>query len=362
MITPLRPLLLAVGLSLACGPARAADKPPKAVRALEKRVAKAPSGPAKAAVVREMAPLRAPELLDDLLFAGADPSREVRQAALIVLAAYGPELDLPERDELYLNGLNDADPGVQGAAVSALEPRLAQPEAGPRLLARLPGVLRSSPSWSSRRAAAGLLERAAAPLSEDAAKALLDAARADKHPEVRRAAAQALGSRAVAGAGPLLQRLRSADPDEPVRLAAEDALRRMGGTATALVIAVLPFEARGKAEKSALLALQDAFTAALSTSQVATVVERGAVSARLTELKFQDAHIDDGKALAVGELLRAEQVVTGTLERQGDELRCAARRVDVATGQVWAAPEVRGLIHDEAALRARCAARLLGTF
>jgi HEAT repeat protein len=356
MMRMILPLLFMVG------PAEAADKAPKAVRSLEKRVAKAASGPAKAAVVREMGPLRHPDLLDDLLYAGADPSREVRHAALIALAAYGPELDLPERDELYLHGLNDADPGVQGAAVSALEPRLAQPEAGPRLLARLPAILRSSPSWSSRRATAGLLERSPAPLSEEAAKALLDAARADKHPEVRRAAVSALGSRAVAGAGPLLSRLRNADPDEPVRLAAEDALRRMGGTATALIIAVLPFEGRGKADNGSLRALQDAFTAAISSSQVATVVERGAVSARLVELKFQDAHIDDGRALAVGKLLRAEQVVTGTLERQGDELRCLARRVDVATGQVWAAPEVRGLTHDEAALRASCAARLLGTF
>jgi TolB-like protein len=360
---------LLAGAALApAAPARADDPPPRLASKpdawLLKKLPSAKDAASRAEIVAAMGHKRSPALLAQLVHAAGDPAREVRVAALRGLAAYGPQLADPQRDGAYLLGLQDASPEVVQVAREALAARVqaaAQPgmDALGRELARLG---RRGDAWLTRKAAVELIERLPPELGPGVDPALLEAAQLDASAEVRRAAALALGARQVGAARPLLSRLRSKDPDEQVRLAAEDALRRLGGTAVEVVVAVLPFETRAAQLKPLLIDLQDTFTSALAAAEVAQVVERRQVSAVIAELRYQDAHIDDGKALKVGQQLRAQEVVTGSLLLQGDEVTCLAKRVHVETGRVTAAPPTLGALHDLTALQRDCARRLIGSF
>ncbi len=319
----------------------------------------------KAAIVREIGRQRNVEGLALLYHAAGDPAGIVRRESIHALAAFGPALADPQRDGAYLTAIQDADPDVVGAGRVALAARIqSAAEPGMEAIVRqLVYLARSGTSFGTRKAAVELLERT--PPHLDAASIdtqLIETARQDNHAEVRRVAAIALGTRGVAAAKPTLVHLKNADTSEEVRLAASEALRRIGGPATTVVVAVMPFETKVPKLSVPVKDYQDAFTSALSAAQVARVVERKQIAAALTELKFQDTHIDDGKALKIGQMLRAEQVVTGVLQLAGDEVTCLSKRIDIASGEVYAAQPVVGSMHDLNALKLSCAQRLVGSF
>lgn len=354
-------LALAPGAAFAGDPAKKVDG--KSAEWLVGKLPDAKDAATRAAILAEMGELRDPALLAHLVHAAGDPDREVKVAAIGGLVAYGPQLADAQRDDAYLVALQDASPEVVRAAHDALAARL-QAAAEPGVDALVEALTRlgkSGRSWQTRKAAIELLERLPAP-EPGIDQALVDIARTELHAEVRRAAVVALGTRSVALASTLLSRIRSKDPEEQVRMAAEDSLRRIGGPATSIVVAVLPFETQAKGLHAFASDLQDYFTTSLAAAEVAQVVERRQVSAILTELKFQDANIDDGKAVKVGQLLRATQVVVGTIQGVGDEVTCLAKRVDVATGQVWASQPAVGATHDLQALTRECAKRLMESF
>lgn len=331
---------------------------------LVKKLPAAKDDATKAAIITEMGTKRDPSLLPHLIHAAGDPARDVRVAALEGLAAYGPLLADTQRDGAYVVGLQDASPDVVKAASDALAARLqAASEPGlDGLVGQLTRLGKTGQAWQTRKSAVELLERMP---TDDAGKvdaAITDIAKTERHTEVRRAAVLALGTRSVAISRPLLSKIRSKDPDEQVRMAAEDSLRRIGGPATSVVVAVLPFETRSKKLSKFTTDLQDFFTASLAASEVAQVVERRQVSAIMSELEFQDAHIDDGKAVKVGQMLRAGQVVTGSIQVTGDEVTCLAKRIDVESGKVWAAQPAVGATHDLPAVQRACAKRLMGSF
>ncbi len=353
---------------LALGAAHAAD-PAKKVAGkdaewLVKKLPEAKYAPTKAAIIAEMGTKRDPALLPHLVHAAGDPAREVRVAALEGLAAFGPALADDQRDSAYMVGLQDASPEVVQAAREALAARLqaASDHGLDGLVGQLARLGKTGQAWQTRKSAVELLERMP---TEDGGKvdaSITEIAQVERHPEVRRAAVLALGTRSVSAARPLLSKIRSKDPDEQVRMAAEDSLRRIGGPATNVVVAVLPFETKAKKLASFTTDLQDYFTTSLAASEVAQVVERRQVAAIMSELKFQDTHIDDGKAVKVGQMLRAGQVVTGSIQVTGDEVTCLAKRIDVETGKVWAAQPAVGATHDLAAVQRDCAKRLMGSF
>ena len=363
-------LLLAAGLAgSTSGVAIAGDAASKvdgkSPEWLKKKLKTADDVHFKVAIIREMGDSRDPSLLPVLLHAAGDAERKVRKEALHSLAAFGPQLADPGRDAAYMGGLQDADVAVVKEAQKALTARV-QAAAEPgmdNLVKQLTRYTKTGASWQTRKAAVELLER----IPDDLAgprldQTLTEVAQRETHPEVRRSAVIALGSRGVESAKPLLSRLKNTDDNEQVRLAAEDALRRIGGTASSVVVAVMPFETRAKKLAQHTESYQDFFTAALSSASVAKVVERKQIASVLSELHFQDAHIDDGKALKIGKMLRAGQVVTGSLQVTGDEVTCLSKRIDVATGEVWAAQPTVGSAHDLEALKRTCARRLVGSF
>ena len=352
---------------LVCHVAGAAKPPAEVVAGrdqgwLLKKLAKEDRVAMRAAIVAELGALRSPDVLPQLLRTTADRAAEVRTAALGALAAYGGDLADPERDGALLTGLGDGNPACVAAAELGLADRLqARVDAGmDRLVAQLIQLTQSGASWQSRRAAVRLLERS--PPSRDADQRLAEVAAQDPHAEVRRSAVLALGARGVGSAAGVLSRVRNTDSDEQVRLAAEAVLARMDVAASDAVLAVLPFETRARGLQALAAEMPAYFTASLASARVATVVERAQVDAVLRELRFQDQNIDDGQAVQVGKMLRATQVVTGTLHVVGDEVTCAAKRIDVVTGQVWAPLPAIGTLHDLAAVQRDCAARLASTF
>ena len=84
----------------------------------------------------------------------------------------------------------------------------------------------------------------------------------------------------------------------------------------------------------------------LSTAEIATVVERGQVATVVDELIFQDRFINDGKAVEIGKALRAEQVVTGTIQVVHGQVIITIKRIDVRTQQIISASESSGSFVD----------------
>lgn len=345
-------LLLLIG-----APAAAARLSRKPTAALLSRLEEA--GPAdRAALIDELARRRDPAAIPALARAAGDADRAVRRLAIAGLAAHGGSLADPTVDQALLSALQDVDPEVVAAAERALGARLAagvEPGAA-ALQGALARLGRAAPGWTTRRSAAALLGMAP---GGDPGPALIEIARLDAHPEVRRAAVTALGQRGVEAARPALSRVKNTDLDATVRLAAEGALARLGGPAQAAVVAVLPFSAQTADLAPFAASLQDSFTAAIAEGQGARVVERRQLEQALAELRGPAASQEG--AVRVGALLRADQVVLGSVSRVGDEVTCVAKRVVVATGEVQAT-SAAGSTHDLAALQRACAARLLRTF
>lgn len=310
----------------------------------------------RAAIVTELALAREVGAVGDLVRAATDRDARVRRAALEGL--FGMGVVDAGADDAVLTGLSDVDPEVRQAARKAAAARVRS--GATDVIGSICTLARRAETWTTRQAAVLSLE--GAPAGDPVDPALVEVARLDDHPEVRRAAAVALGVRGVAAGAAVLGTLRRRDPDEHVRLAAEEALARLGGPTTSLVVAVMPFEARAKEGEVFAAGLQDRFTTLLAAEEVATVVERRQVAQVLAELVFQDSNIDDGRAVQIGKLLRAQQVVTGTILVRGSAVTCLAKRVDVVTGAVAGSAEVVGELHDLESLGRECATRLARTF
>lgn len=361
MSTTHRAALLALAFAVAAPTAAGARLHRKPAPWLEERLARAPAGPKRLALATEVARRQDPALIPVLVAAAtSDPERAVRLVALEGLVGFGGALADPGRDTAYLQALETGDVGALRIVKKGITERMraGEPPGLEALADQLHTLARTGEGWRTRKVAlAALQPRAGASL----VPTLAAVAAQDPHPEVRRAAAEALGSVPDGGQRAVLVRLRKADPDAQVRLAAERALARLGGPESNLVIAVLPFETADPRLRGTAQELQSTMTTALDLAGSGRVVERGQLDAVFAELRLQAGALGEGEAVELGRLLRADTIVTGTLQRSGDEVRCLAKRIEVATGRVQAAPVVAGALHDLGALQQACAERLAGS-
>ena len=109
-------------------------------------------------------------------------------------------------------------------------------------------------------------------------------------PQVRTQVIQSIATRQLTEARAVLHDIQRNDLDESVRQAASDALKVLGGKVNDIVAAVMPLTIQGTDPNDLTQGFQNYLSGALSSSQVATIVERGQVDTVMEELIFQDDH------------------------------------------------------------------------
>lgn len=265
--------------------------------------------------------------------AASAPSSQVRLAAVRGLGSY----DGAEVVPALVNALADPFPAIREVAKSALAKR------GPAANDALLEALEQNPSHLVRAAAAKLLARSAKgpdkQLRLRVSLALLDAAKRDDAPKVRESAVVGLGALGEPKARPVLTELMRTDGDSGVRMAAERALARIGdGGGAPVVVAVLPFKVSAGTSDAELGLLgrqiADFLAARVSAAEVAQVVDREKMERALKEMEKLGVHLYDGDALNAPEMGRfkmANQLVYGSVQKQGQVFTIVANRMDVST-------------------------------
>lgn len=102
-------------------------------------------------------------------------------------------------------------------------------------------------------------------------------------------------------------------------------------------LAVTPFQVIGDAANADIYShgLPDAIANDLSRISGITVIERLRLSAVLQELKLsQTGVINEQYASGIGELLGANVIIVGTVQKLGPEVRVHARAVSVGSGEI----------------------------
>lgn len=297
--------------------------------------------------------------------AGRAATEPVKIALVRALGAY--------RDSAAMAGLIDALrdpwPAVREVAQAELAGRAEaiEPE--------LRRALVSSPSHLVRAACARLLQGVALEdgVQRDAVEgALLDRALRDEAPRVREVAAAALGSRNVARARSALIELMRTDPDAGVRMSAERALQKLGDNgSSSIIVAVLPLRNDTGLEQGEIgrlgAQIAEYVAARLSSSKVCQVVDRERLETAIAEMRKVGAPLYDGdspNAPEIGRFKIANQLVYGSIQRQGSIFTIVLNRIEVSTlGQVpGAGVTVRGYRADLEQLKERAADELIASF
>jgi TolB-like protein len=299
--------------------------------------------------------------------ARSSTSDQVRLAAVRSLGAYGGEEMVP----ILVGALGDAFPAIRDVAKSELG-KIGEGANDPLFEA-----LGQSENHLVRASCARLLTRAAKGTDKQlrlrVGLALLDAARGDDAPKVREAAINGLGTLNEPKARPVLTELMKTDGDAGVRMAAERALGKIGPTEddAQIVIAVLPFKNETGAREGELGALgqqiADYMAARISSSKVCQVVDREKMERALKEMEKIGVHLYDGDSLNAPELGRfkmANQLVYGTVQKQGQVFTIVANRMDVSTLELvpGASVTVSGYRSDLEQLKAELTERFIKNF
>ena len=274
-------------------------------------------------VITELALRREPAAIPHLCRYTASLDATLRHRSLEALNAYGGRAD--GRDETYIRLLSSQDGVMRRGAVEGIIQRFQVLTESPFFFSALQRIVRSDSNWQTRFHAVEVLEWVVG--SEEL---LLEAAQNDENASIRSRAVQALGTQRASKYRKEIYRISKKDLEEVVRQEAEQSLQRIGGKVEEVVLAVMPFDV---AEEHAELAegFRSYLSARLGGSELATVVERGQVERVVDELIFQDKFINDGKAVEIGKALRAEQVVTGTIQIMNGQVVITIKRIDVRT-------------------------------
>jgi hypothetical protein len=204
-------------------------------------------------------------------------------------------------------------------------------------------------------------------------RALAEQAKKDDAPNVRLAAVEGLGLLEVQSARGILLELSKTDADSGVRIAAERSLQKLGDRPAddTAVVAVLPLRDGSDGRDPELLRLgrelSEYLAARLAGAKVCQVVDREKLETALAELKKVGRSVYDGDAPNAPELGRfkiANQLVYGSVSRQGPVYTLIVNRMEVATLQLvpGASATVTGYRADLDQLKVELAERLLAGF
>jgi TolB-like protein len=136
-----------------------------------------------------------------------------------------------------------------------------------------------------------------------------------------------------------------------------------GGSVSSSAIGIPPFQVLAESNTYSALgyALADLLTTDLSRSANVSLVERSRLNEVVRELDLaKSGRVDSSSAPRVGKLLRAKQLVLGSIDTmtQG-ELRLSVRLADVETGALESAVDARAPLADILAAEKALAFRLL---
>lgn len=264
--------------------------------------------------------------------AARHPSEPVRVAAVRGLHA----IDDEESTATLVTGLGDPWPSVRDLSRAALESK------GESTLPSLTEAAGSHSNHLVRAASLQLLVRAARKWPArrgDVEQLLMDRTRTDNAPKVRVAAVEGLGVLAVTPSLGLLEQVKRTDGDPLVRVAAGKAIERLGsGAAPRVVIAVLPLKndtGDADPELSRLGGqLREYVAARLSGAKVCEVVDRDKIDQAIAEMRKVGKAIYDGdapNAPEIGNFKLANQLVYGSVQKQGGQFTIVLNRMDVST-------------------------------
>ena len=308
-------------------------------------------------LIKEMEQRKDPAHLVQLVRFAGDSNKSISKAAFSALLSYDGRFE--ERDAFYLQMLDGPNLQYQRMATRGISDRFLAQEQVPYLKNSLMKKSKQSRSWTVRLHAIQVLTWVA---GEDIDLLLMERARIDQNAEVRRAAVMAIGGRQIEPAKQLLHEIRSKDMEPTVRLAAEEALRKIGGKRTDLVIAVMPFDCNVTDYSNLIGGFQSYLSGRLSAAKIATVVERGQVNTVIDELIYQDTFIDDGNAVEIGKALRASQVVTGSVQVFQGSVVITIKRIDVTTQEILSSSQTSGEILDFNSLQQKSAQSFIDAF
>ena len=333
-------------LWLAC--TNVAKIPSKSDAWLEDHLRNSESIEAQTAMIEEMAIRRNPNSIALLIQKSNSSEVQIRTASMKALVDFGPNFVDDRRDQQYLSRLEDDNRAVRKLAAQGIAERLQSEIQTTFLVNSLLSKAVNHQQWMLQMEALELLQWVKGAEVDNICVALSTQA---TNPQVRKRAIAIIGTRQIEAAKPMLHDIARTDLEPEVRQAAKDAVVQIGGKVNDIVAAVMPFSIQGTDPSDLATGFQHYLSGALSSGEVATIVERGQVDSVMSELVFQDTFIDDNQAIQIGQSLRASQVITGTIQFQGNRATITVKRIDVASHEILSSAQVSGLILDFDALQ-----------
>ncbi len=314
------------------------------------------------AMIEELGLRRNPQTIHILIQKANSNEAQIRKASIEALMAFGPMFSDDLRDQEYLHRLEDEDRGVRAMAKKGIAARL-ESEAQTTLL--INSLLKKGGNhqrWTLQMDVLDLLQWIKGTHASDIDALCVNLSTQATNPQVRIKAIQAIATRQIQHARPLLHDIARSDLNEDVRRSAKDSLQQLGGKVNDIVAAVMPFTVQGTDPNNLATGFQHYLSGALSAGEVATIVERGQVDSVMAELVFQDTFINDNQAIQIGQSLRASQVITGTIQFQGNRTTITIKRIDVASNEILSSAQASGLTLDFDALQRDVAAQFVEKF
>ncbi len=265
--------------------------------------------------------------------AARSPDNELRLAAIRALAAYEGNDVL----QILLDSLADSQPSARSLAKQELSKR------GEKAEQLLVTAATGHPNYLVRATATELLVQNARRndrLKRQLGQILQDSAQRDEAPSVRQAAVMGLGTLSVNSSRSILMELMRTDGDASVRMSAERAISKLSpGEAVAVpVVAILPLKDDTGANDPEIKRLgqqiADYAAAKLSGSKFCQVVDKKKTDHALQELKKHGKLLYDGdapNAPEIGKFKLANQLIFGSIQKQGLVYTIVLQRMDVST-------------------------------
>jgi hypothetical protein len=305
-------------------------------------------------MIEELALRRDPIAIPHLCRYTSSEDVALRQQSLEALNSYGGSAE--GRDETYIKLLSSKDGVIRRGAVEGIIQRFQTMGNISYLYSALERIVRSDPNWQARLHAVEILEWV-----QDSDSLLLEVAQRDENATIRSRSVLALGTKRSSKFRKEIYRIAKQDLDPEVQKEAEKSLQRIGGTVEEVVLAVMPFDVDLEYRE-----LEEGFRSYLSGrlggAELATVVERGQVQSVVNELIYQDNHINDGRAVEIGKALRAEQVVTGTIQIMHGQAVLTIKRIDVRTQKIISSSESSGSFVDFEQIQRVAASKFIEEF